>query len=316
MKKKSALILLAMITAFSFIFAGCDNTNNTSDNGSSPSASPSASASSSPSGSSDFDLSSEITVVSREEGSGTRGAFVELFGIEEEDADGNTTDKTTEEAEIQRSTGAAMTSVANNTYAIGYISLGSLNDTVKAVKIDGAEATTENIKSGTYKVSRPFNIATKGEATGLAKDFIDFILSKEGQDVIAEENYITVDDNAAAYAGDKPSGKITVGGSSSVTPVMEKLKEAYLAVNPSAEIEIQQTDSTSGMQGAIDGTLDIGMASRELKDTELESLTGIQIAIDGVAVIVNTENVAEDLTSAQVKDIFTGTVTQWDEVID
>ncbi len=316
MKKKSALILLAMITAFSFIFAGCDNTNNTSDNGSSPSASPSASASSSPSGSSDFDLSSEITVVSREEGSGTRGAFVELFGIEEEDADGNTTDKTTEEAEIQRSTGAAMTSVANNTYAIGYISLGSLNDTVKAVKIDGAEATTENIKSGTYKVSRPFNIATKGEATGLAKDFIDFILSKEGQDVIAEENYITVDDNAAAYAGDKPSGKIAVGGSSSVTPVMEKLKEAYLAVNPSAEIEIQQTDSTSGMQGAIDGTLDIGMASRELKDTELESLTGIQIAIDGVAVIVNTENVAEDLTSAQVKDIFTGTVTQWDEVID
>ena len=316
MKKKSALILLAMITAFSFIFAGCDNTNNTSDNGSSPSASPSASASSSPSGSSDFDLSSEITVVSREEGSGTRGAFVELFGIEEEDADGNTTDKTTEEAEIQRSTGAAMTSVANNTYAIGYISLGSLNDTVKAVKIDGAEATTENIKSGTYKVSRPFNIATKGEATGLAKDFIDFILSKEGQDVIAEENHITVDDNAAAYAGDKPSGKITVGGSSSVTPVMEKLKEAYLAVNPSAEIEIQQTDSTSGMQGAIDGTLDIGMASRELKDTELESLTGIQIAIDGVAVIVNTENVAEDLTSAQVKDIFTGTVTQWDEVID
>lgn len=310
MRKKSVLILLAMITALSFVFAGCsDNSNKTAN---SPSASPSTS--SSPSGSK-FDTGKEIAVVSREEGSGTRGAFIELFGVEEKGADGTKKDNTTKDAEIQKSTGAAMTSVASNPYAIGYISLGSLNDTVKALKIDGAEATVDNIKSGTYKISRPFNIATKGEATGLAKDFIDFILSKEGQDIVEAEKFIKVSDDAAAFAGTKPTGKIVVGGSSSVTPVMEKLKEAYIKLNPSAEIEIQQNDSSSGMKGAIDGTFDIGMASRELKDSELASLTGIQIAIDGVAVVVNPANTAEDLTAAQVKDIFTGAVTEWSAVL-
>lgn len=310
MRKKSVLILLAMITALSFVFAGCsDNSNKTAN---SPSASPSTS--SSPSGSK-FDTGKEIAVVSREEGSGTRGAFIELFGVEEKGADGTKKDNTTKDAEIQKSTGAAMTSVASNPYAIGYISLGSLNDTVKALKIDGAEATVDNIKSGTYKISRPFNIATKGEATGLAKDFIDFILSKEGQDIVEAEKFIKVSDDAAAFAGTKPTGKIVVGGSSSVTPVMEKLKEAYIKLNPSAEIEVQQNDSSSGMKGAIDGTFDIGMASRELKDSELASLTGIQIAIDGVAVVVNPANTAEDLTAAQVKDIFTGAVTEWSEVL-
>jgi phosphate transport system substrate-binding protein len=310
MRKKSALILLAMITALSFIFAGCsDNSNKTAN---SPSASPSASGSPS---SSNFDTSKEIAVVSREEGSGTRGAFIELFGVEEKGADGTKKDNTTKDAEIQKSTGAAMTSVASNPYAIGYISLGSLNDTVKALKIDGAEATVANIKSGTYKISRPFNIATKGEATGLAKDFIDFILSKEGQDIVEAEKFIKVSDDAAAFAGTKPSGKIVVGGSSSVTPVMEKLKEAYIKLNPSAQIEVQQNDSSSGMKGAIDGTFDIGMASRELKDSELASLTGIQIAIDGVAVVVNPANTAEGLTAAQVKDIFTGAVTEWSAVL-
>lgn len=310
MRKKSVLILLAMITALSFVFAGCsDNSNKTAN---SPSASPSTS--SSPSGSK-FDTGKEIAVVSREEGSGTRGAFIELFGVEEKGADGTKKDNTTKDAEIQKSTGAAMTSVASNPYAIGYISLGSLNDTVKALKIDGAEATVDNIKSGTYKISRPFNIATKGEATGLAKDFIDFILSKEGQDIVEAEKFIKVSDDAAAFAGTKPAGKIVVGGSSSVTPVMEKLKEAYIKLNPSAEIEIQQNDSSSGMKGAIDGTFDIGMASRELKDSELASLTGIQIAIDGVAVVVNPANTAEDLTAAQVKDIFTGAVTEWSAVL-
>lgn len=310
MRKKSVLILLAMITALSFVFAGCsDNSNKTAN---SPSASPSTS--SSPSGSK-FDTGKEIAVVSREEGSGTRGAFIELFGVEEKGADGTKKDNTTKDAEIQKSTGAAMTSVASNPYAIGYISLGSLNDTVKALKIDGAEATVDNIKSGTYKISRPFNIATKGEATGLAKDFIDFILSKEGQDIVEAEKFIKVSDDAAAFAGTKPTGKIVVGGSSSVTPVMEKLKEAYIKLNPSAEIEIQQNDSSSGMKGAIDGTFDIGMASRELKDSELASLTSIQIAIDGVAVVVNPANTAEDLTAAQVKDIFTGAVTEWSAVL-
>ena len=255
-----------------------------------------------------------ITVVSREDGSGTRGAFIELFGIEQKDADGNKVDNTIDSAEITNSTSVMMTTVAGNKAAIGYVSLGSLDESqVKAVLIDGAEATAENVKSGTYKVSRPFNIATKGDPDGLAKDFIDFILSEEGQAVVEENGYVS-EGNTGAFEGTKPEGKITVGGSSSVTPVMEKLKEAYTAVNPNATIEVQQSDSTTGMTSTIDGTYDIGMASRELKDEEAAQLTPQVIALDGIAVIVNKENPITELTSEDVLNIYTGVTTDWSEI--
>ena len=247
--------------------------------------------------SSAFDAKKDITVISREKGSGTRGAFIELFGIEQKDANGNKVARTS-------STSVVLTTVAGNKYAIGYISLGSLNSTVKALKIDGAEATAENVKNGSYKASRPFNVVYKGELDELAKDFLGYIMSAEGQ-----AGYIASDASAAPYAGSKPAGRITVGGSSSVTPVMNKLKEAYAAVNPSAEIIIQESDSTTGINGAIDGVCQLGA----LKDSEKEKgLTDVKIALDGVAVIVNNENPTDALTSAQVGSIFMGETKTWE----
>lgn len=260
------------------------------------------------------EVSGEITVVSREEGSGTRGAFIELTGVEEKNADGVKVDNTTEEAVVTNSTNVMMTTVAGDESAIGYISLGSLNDTVKALQIDGVDATVENIKNGTYTLARPFNIATKEGLSEVAQDFVNYILSAEGQQVIADNKYIPQDD-APAYEGKQVSGKIVVAGSSSVTPVMQKLAEAYQVVNPNAEIEVQQSDSTTGMQSAIDGICDIGMASRDLKDSEKEAgLNGQTIAMDGIAVIVNQNNDLTTLTLAQVKSIFTGEATEWENV--
>ena len=262
-----------------------------------------------------FDASREINVVSREDGSGTRGAFIELFGIEEKNEAGEKVDNTTDLAVITNSTAVMMQSVAGDQYSIGYISLGSLNDTVKAVKIDGADATVDNIKNDTYKIARPFNIVTKEGISEAAQDFIDFIMSADGQAVIEENGYIAVAE-AEAYAGSMESGKVVVSGSSSVTPVMEKLKEAYLALNPNVTIELQQSDSSTGVSNAIDGTCDIGMASRELKDSETESgVFSTVIAMDGIAVIVNNENAAEELTSEQVKEIFTGNAVIWSDII-
>lgn len=290
--KKIALITLSTMLAASCL-AGCGNSK----------------------ASGGFDTSKTITVMSREDGSGTRGAFVELFEVEQKDENGEKVDHTSDEAIITNSTSVMMTSVAGDTYGIGYISLGSLNDTVKALKIDGAEATVENIKSGSYKISRPFNIATKDKVSEVTQDFIDYIMSADGQAVIEENGYISASD-AAAYSGSKPSGKIKIAGSSSVTPVMEKLKEAYLKVNTNAEIEIQQNDSTTGMTSAIEGICDIGMASRELKDTETaKGIKGTTIALDGIAVIVNKDNKAEDLTSEQVMKIYTGEITKWSDVL-
>ena len=258
--------------------------------------------------------SGEITVVSREDGSGTRGAFVELLGIEEKDADGNKVDMTTLDAKITNSTSVMMTTVEGDVNAIGYISLGSLNDTVTALKVDGVEASAENVGNGTYAVQRPFNIATKEDLSEAAQDFIRFILSAEGQAIVSENGYIAVGDQPAYEATDV-SGKVVVAGSSSVTPVMEKLKEAYAAVNPNVEIEVQQNDSSTGMQYTIDGLCDIGMASRELKDSEIEAgLTGIVIAQDGIAVIVNNESGITELTSEQIKSIYTGEMMTWEEV--
>ena len=262
----------------------------------------------------------EINVISREDGSGTRGAFIELFGIEQKNAEGKKIDYTTDDCDITNSTSVMMTSVAGNDCAIGYISLGSMNDTVKALKIDGVEASVENIKNGTYKVARPFNIATKAEVSDAAADFIAFIMSAEGQAVIEENGYIAVVEEAQSFAGGKLSskiisGKIVIAGSSSVTPVMEKLAEAYEAINPGVEIELQQSDSSSGMTSTIDGVCDIGMASRALKDSEIEKgLTGLTIAMDGIAVIVSLDNPVNGLTSEQVRDIYMGEITDWSEV--
>lgn len=255
-----------------------------------------------------------ITVVSREDGSGTRGAFVELMGIEEKDAEGNKVDRTINTAEITNSTSVMMTTIAGNKSAIGYISLGSLNDTVKAIKVDGVEASVENVKNGSYKVSRPFNIATMGEVSEVAQDFIDFIMSEEGQAVVEEAGYIS-QGNTGSYVGGNVEGKITVAGSSSVTPVMEKLKEAYMAINPNVSIEVQQSDSSTGMNSTIEGVCDIGMASRELKDSEIEAGLECQaIALDGIAVVVNNESEIDELSSEQIKKIYTGEITKWTEI--
>ena len=260
-----------------------------------------------------FDDSVAVTVVSREDGSGTRGAFIELFGVEEKQDDGTKVDKTTPEAVTVNSTAVVMTTVAGNPYAIGYISLGSLNDTVTALSIDGTAPSMEAIKDGSYTIARPFNIATMEGLSDTAQDFVDYILSQEGQAVVEDSGYIPLD-GSPAYSGTKPSGKIVVAGSSSVTPVMEKLKEAYLALNPNAEIEIQQSDSSTGMSAAIDGICDIGMASRELKDSELEAgLTPTVMAMDGIAVIVNNGNPITGTTSEKVKAIYTGEATLWSD---
>lgn len=255
-----------------------------------------------------------ITVVSREDGSGTRGAFIELFGIEQKNDAGEKVDYTTDDAEITNSTSVMMTTIAGNTEAIGYISLGSMNETVKAVRIDGAEPSVDNIKSGSYKIARPFNIATGETVSEAAADFIKYIMSDEGQAVVEESGYIS-QGSEGAYTAANLSGKVVVAGSSSVTPVMEKLKEAYVELNPDVTIEVQQSDSTTGMTSAIEGVCDIGMASRELKDSETEAgLSATVIAMDGIAVIVNNDSPVEALTSDNVKAIFTGEVTNWGEL--
>ncbi len=254
-----------------------------------------------------------ITVVSREDGSGTRGAFIELFEIEEKDADGNKVDHTSADAQITNKTDVMLTTVAQDENAIGYVSLGSLNDTVKALKINGVEATVENIKNGTYEISRPFNVATKSDLSDAATDFMNFIMSTEGQAVVEENNYIAANDAPEAYESNGASGKVVVGGSSSVTPVMEKLAEVYKSYNPDVTVEVQQSDSSTGMQEAMEGICDIGMASRDLTDEELELLTATVIAIDGIAVIVNPNNSVDDMTKEEVKAIFTGEQTTWSE---
>lgn len=258
--------------------------------------------------------SQTITVVSREDGSGTRGAFIELFGIEEKDASGKNVDNTTDDATITNSTEVMMTTVAGDEAAIGYTSLGALNSSIKALKVDGAEATAANVKSGTYKISRPFNIATKGTVSEVTQDFINYILSEDGQKIVESNGYIS-QGNSGVFTSNGASGKIVVAGSSSVTPVMQKLLEAYQKVNTGAKIELQENDSTTGMTAAIDGTCDIGMASRELKDSEKSAgLTNQVIALDGIAVIVNNKNSASNITSEQVKAIFTGETTDWNNV--
>lgn len=312
----AALLTMTAMTACSGGAASSASSETPSSESSAASAESTSSESASSEETTSGDMTGEITVLSREDGSGTRGAFIELFGIEQKNDAGEKEDMTTDDAQITNSTSVMMTTVQGNPKAIGYISLGSLDESVvKAVEIDGAAPTVDNVKAGTYKVVRPFNIATKGEASEVAQDFINFIMSADGQKVVSENGYITVDDAAPAYTASGVSGKVVVGGSSSVTPVMEKLKEAYMALNPDVTVEVQQSDSTTGMTSTIDGAYDIGMASRELKDSELEAgLTPTVIAQDGIAVIVNKENTLTGLTSEQVLSIYTGETTDWSEL--
>ena len=313
--KKILAVVLTLALAVSML-AGCGNkTNAGDDKADTPNQNGNTAADTNNDNSGDTAAFTEdISVLSREDGSGTRGAFIELTGVEQKDSDGSKVDHTIDTAEITNSTSVMMATVAGNKAAIGYISLGSLNDTVKALKVDGVEATADNVKNGTYTLSRPFNIATKGDVSEVAQDFIDFIMSDEGQKVV-EDNHCISEGSTGAYAGSKPSGSITVAGSSSVTPVMEKLKEAYLAVNPNASIEIQQSDSTTGMNSVIEGICDIGMASRELKDSEKEAgLTPTVIALDGIAVIVNNDNPTDNITIEQIMKIYTGEITSWADV--
>ncbi len=260
-----------------------------------------------------FNNKKAISVLSREDGSGTRGAFIELFGVEQKDANGKKVDYTTDEAAITNSTAVMLTSVAGDQYAIGYVSLGSLNSTVKALKIDGVDATVANIKNGSYKISRPFNIAVKENLSPAAQDFVNFILSAQGQKVVESNKYIAVD--AKAYTSTKASGKVVVAGSSSVSPVMEKLIEAYKTVNPDAKIELQTSDSTTGVTNAANGTCDIGMASRSLKDSEkAKGLTEITMAIDGIAVIVNKSNPLDSAKADTIRDIYMGKIQKWNGI--
>ncbi len=296
MKKILSLGLAALMTVFALTGCGADKGTDNNNGGTGTG-------------------TDAISVLTREEGSGTRGAFIELLGIEEKNADGKKVDKTIDTAETTNSTSVMITTVQGNKAAIGYISLGSLDKSkVKALKVDGAEAATDNVKNGEYKVSRPFNIATKGDTTGVASDFIKFILSADGQAVVEKNGYIS-EGNTGAYKASGQKGKITIGGSSSVTPVMEKLKEAYVKLNPDVTVDVQQNDSSSGMKGAIDGIYDIGMASRDVKDSEKEAgLNSIKIALDGIAVIVNKDNTLDAITSEQIKNIYTGSLTKWSEI--
>lgn len=304
MKLRKIMTLALAVVMTTAVFAGCGSSESSEGN-----AEDGAKVA-------EWDASNDITVVSREDGSGTRGAFIELFGIEQKDENGEKVDYTTVDANITNSTEVMMQAVAGNEYAIGYVSLGSFSDSVKAVKIDGAEASEENIKAGTYNVYRPFNIVTKGEVSDAAQDFINFILSTEGQAVVSDNGYIALD-GVEAFESNGAEGKVVIAGSSSVSPVMEKLKEAYAEYNANVEIEINTSDSTTGVTSTIDGICDIGMASRDLKDEEVaEGVEGTVIANDGIAVIVNNDSTVDELTSEDVKAIFTGEVYTWDEIVE
>ena len=306
MKKIMCLFVCGLLTAGALTGCGSSADTTTDSGNTTTDAAPDATG--------DFDASSDISVVSREDGSGTRGAFIELFGVEEKDANGDKVDYTTDEAIIANSTEIVMTTVAGDDYAIGYSSLGSLNDTVKAVKIDGAEPTADNINNGSYTISRPFNIATKGDVSDVAQDFINYILSDEGQAIVEQEDFIQID-ASGAYKSNGTTGKtISVAGSSSVTPVMQVLAEKYEAVSGN-KVEVNQSDSSTGVSSAIDGTCDIGMASRELKDSETsQGVVSTVIAVDGIAVIVNSENTVTNLTLDQVGQIYKGELTEWSQV--
>lgn len=252
-----------------------------------------------------------ITVVSREDGSGTRSAFVELMGV----LDADKKDATVSTAEIIQSTNGVMMSVSGNPDAIGYISLGSLNDTVKAVKVDGVEATADNVKTGKYAVARPFEICYKEDKLDdLSKDFIAFIMSKDGQQIISDNHYIAVE-ATQSYTASGKKGTISLNGSTSVGPVMEKLAAKYQELNSGVTVQIQQTGSGAGITAVTSDACNIGMSSRALKQEELaKGLSELKIADDGIAVIVNKDSKIDNLTSEQIKKIYLGEIKNWSEI--
>ncbi len=304
--KLKKLISLGLASVLALSLAACGGSG---DSSSSSEAGGDSSSSSEAAGGSDLGA---ITVITREDGSGTRGAFTEITGID----DGENGDRTTLDAVVQDGTGKVMTAVASDPAAIGYISLGSLDDSVKAVMVDGVEATVENINSGEYKVARPFNIATLTgtDLDAVSQELIDFIFTAEAQAIVEGEGFIAVEATTASFESTQPEGTIVVGGSTSVYPVMEKLVEAYRALNPNATITIEGIGSSAGMNGAIDGSFSIGMASRDLKDSELESLTPYVIAMDGIAVVVNNENSLSDISMEQIMNIYIGEITDYSEL--
>lgn len=251
-----------------------------------------------------------ITVISREEGSGTRDAFVELMGIVDE----NDNDITIQTAEITNSTSVMTSTVAGNKSAIGYVSLGSLSEEVKALQLDGVAPSTQTVKSGEYKLQRPFNIAyINGSLSDTAKDFVSYIMSTDGAKIIDGEGYISTDTQTTYKASGK-KGTVTLAGSTSVAPLMNVLADQYKALNPDVKIEIQESGSSAGIQSAIEGAVDIAMSSRDLKDDEAKTLQATQIALDGIAVIANKENSVTNITSQQVKQVYTGEITSWSEI--
>lgn len=250
-----------------------------------------------------------IYPISREMGSGTRGAFTEIFGIQK-DLKGKKIDATTKKAEVTNSTGVMMTTVANSKNAIGYISLGSLNNTIKAISIDGVAPSVENINNKKYKISRPFNIVIK-KSSPLIEDFLGY--SVNAKEIIEKSGYIAT--KSQKFTSKKPVGKLVIAGSSSITPLMEKLVESYKSVNPNATIEIQQSDSTTGVNVVVEGIADIGMVSRDVKESEIKKGVSVRVlAIDGLAIIVNKENPIENISKDSVHKIFTGEITTWDKV--
>ena len=320
MKKLIIASICAAMAAVSF--ASCSSNGSTSTGSSDSSASTSTSTSAEESSTEessteasaetgDFDATHKINVVSREDGSGTRGAFIELMGIEQE-VDGQKVDMTTLDAQITNSTAVMMTTVSGDEYSIGYISLGSLDDSVKAVQVDGVDATTDNVASGEYTVARPFNVITGAEVSDVAQDFLNYIMSDEGQAIVSDGGYIPVSEGA--FESNGATGTITVAGSSSVSPIMEELAEAYEAVNTGATVEVQTSDSTTGVTSAMEGTCDLGMASRALHDDET-GVTATTIANDGIAVVVNNGNPVTNLTSDQIMQIFTGEITDWSSLV-
>lgn len=256
----------------------------------------------------------EIHVVSREVGSGTRGAFTEITKILAKNDKGEEVDSTYEEATIVNSTEGVITSVNGDPFAIGYISLGSLNDEVKAVKVDGVEATPENINKGDYKIARPFMLAYhEANLSDVAKDFLTFIMSKDGQEIVKEDGCIPIE-TTESYKPANIEGRIAIAGSTSVTPLMEKLVDKYKELNPGFEADIQSNGSSAGIQAAIEGVAEIGMSSRNLKPEELEKVESTAIAMDGIAVVVNNDNAIDDISLDNIHKIFVGEVKDWNDV--
>lgn len=285
---KKTISSVIMLVTVALIFCSCNNTG--------------------------FNESRDITVISREEGSGTRASFVELFDIYSKTTSGKIYDATTDYADITQSSGVMLTSVSTNRYAIGYLSVNALNDSIRAVSIDGVEPTTDNIKNGNYKVARSFNIAVKDELSAVSKDFISYIKSSIGREIIEKSGYVAVLEGDE-YVTKKLSGKITVNGSSSVSPIMETLAEEYMKLNSKVKIEINISDSSTGITSAINGNCDIGMSSRTINQSELnKGIKSIEIAKDGIAVIVNKYNTVKNLSSSAVNSIYRGDCLRWIDI--